>query len=210
MSAFGCGVEGIDADGSPIGDEPVLKFLSRLFKPAAPEIDLSLWPYPLGPGDERLLLWHAVRVAGVTLQEKDGDMVDLLAEAQIMQLGGRPSEIGPFMTPDDLSSFDLDRRLKISADFFVCLDRTARKNPGQAEQRLIRVAVKAIGNRSSLNQMVQCFSPKQIVELETDEAPCPQSFAFRGQTWASVAPDLPLPGCSSKHCLCVHKALIEF
>lgn len=187
----------------------MLGFLGRLLsREKGP--DLSLWPYPLDHAHVQLMLFHAVRVARVTLPERDPDMVRLLGPNPL-EVRTKPASKGPLMTPDDLASFGLNRRMKISAEFFLCLTPEAQKDPRAAEYMLIRHSIAAIGNRQDLNRLVQTFGPKQVVEfLREEETCCAQSRTLSGKTWASVAPDLPLPGCSSEMCLCDIRAVIEF
>lgn len=187
----------------------MLGFLRRLFsRKTGP--DLSLWPYPLTERDVRLMLFHAVKVAKVTLPEHDADMVRLLGPNPLEKRTS-PSSKEPYMTPDDLESFGLNRRLKLSAEFFLCLSPDSQKDVGSAEYKLIRHSIAAVANRRDLNRLVHKFGPKQVVEFIRDEGTCcAQSKAFLGKTWASVAPDLPLPGCSADICLCDNRAVIEF
>lgn len=189
----------------------MLSFFKRLHSRRKVGPDLSLWPYPLRDEDECHLLAHAVGIANVTMPARRPDVIQMLGPSL---RGGRacsPARSEPLMTSDDLESFGLNRRLKLSAAFFLCLTPEAQKDPIAAERKLIRHCVTALGNRRDLNRMVQTLGPKQVVEFIRDEETCcAQSQSFSGRAWVSVAPDLPLPGCSAEICLCDHRAVIEF
>ena len=188
----------------------MLGLFKRLFGRRDKGPDLSLWPYPLGESDLRHLMSYAVGIANVTMPARLDYVVELLGPNPL-ESRVRPARKGALMTPDDLSSFGLNRRLKLSADFFLCLTPEAQKNPLAAEKKLIRHSITAIGNRRELNRMVQTLGPKQVVEFVRDkDSCCPQARSFDGKTWASVAPDLPLPGCSADMCMCDNRAVIEF
>lgn len=188
----------------------MLRFLRRLLD-RSKSPDLSHWPHPLRDADERHLTAYAIGIANVTLPARLPEVVDLLRSASAGDYFARMSRREPLMTPDDLQSFGLNRRLKLSAAFFLLLTPEAQKDPRAAERKLVRHMIAAIGNRRRLNELVQTFGPKQVVEFVLDERTCcMQSRSFVGKTWAAVAPDLPLPGCSAESCLCDHCAVIEF
>lgn len=187
----------------------MLGFLRRLLQ-RKKEPDLSHWPYPLRDEDERHLVAYAVGVANVTMPARLPEVVQLLRGSASGERGRRPARSGPLMTPDDLEAFGLNRRLKLSALFFLLLTPEAQKDPLAAERKLIRHMVAALGNRRSLNRLVHDLGPKQLVQFVLDEQTCcMQSRSFSGKTWAAVAPDLPLPGCSAEICLCDHRAIID-
>ncbi|KRE07460.1 hypothetical protein ASE63_22435 [Bosea sp. Root381] len=188
----------------------MLSFIRRLFAKARNETGSALWPYPLTGRGVQMMLFHAVRVARVAAPAREADMVRLLGPNPL-EVRSRPSNHEPFMTPDDLGSFNLDRRLKLSAEFFLCLAPEAQKDPQGAERKLVRHSIASISNRRDLNRMVQTMGPRQIVEFIRDsETGCGQSRAFVGKSWAAVAPDLPLPGCTAEICLCGNRAVIDF
>ncbi len=187
----------------------MLGFLRRLLT-RTKQPDLSLWPYPLGEADERHLVAYAIKVAGVTMPARLPDVVQMFQPSAASERVASPARREPFMTPDDLESFGLNKRLKLSAAFFLLLTPEAKNGPIEAERKIVRHIVAALGNRRDLNRLVQTLGPKQAVEFIRDEETCcPQSRAFVGKSWAAVAPDLPLPGCSAEMCLCDHRAIIE-
>lgn len=173
---------------------------------SANEIARFMLANPRSEAMKAHLIKRALRIVGLTYPTED----DFYIEAYLVTGPGLTYKDlirrGDLLASVEMKALGLNPRIKLARQFYNTLAPEGRRDFGTSAVRIAFGISAALRNREQLTYFAEEFGPRCRVKLiggGAVNADCEQLRREADVTWASVAPDLPLPGCNAQ-CGCRH------